>query len=112
MDIEKWKNPELVLNNCTFVTFNRGEYTKEILEEQKANLQNKLSIYEHKIVATTNLLNQINPYNLLEKGYSIIKNSDGKIINNIDNIKLDDVLRITLYNGEIVAKVEEIKIGK
>lgn len=41
MDIEKWKNPELVLNNCTFVTFNRGEYTKEILEGQKANLQNK-----------------------------------------------------------------------
>ena len=41
MDIEKWKNPELVLNNCTFVAFNRGEYTKETLEEQKVKLQNK-----------------------------------------------------------------------
>lgn len=41
MDIEKWKNPDLVLNNCTFVAFNRGEYTKEILEKQKKNLQNK-----------------------------------------------------------------------
>ena len=38
MDIEKWKNPELVLSNCTFVAFNRGEYTKEALERQKKKL--------------------------------------------------------------------------
>ncbi len=41
MDIEKWKNPELVLSNCTFVAFNRGEYNKETLEEQKKKLQDK-----------------------------------------------------------------------
>ena len=41
MDIEKWKNPELVLSNCTFVAFNRGEYTKEALERQKKKLQDK-----------------------------------------------------------------------
>ena len=41
MDIEKWKKPELVLNNCTFVAFNRGEYTKEALENQKKKLQDK-----------------------------------------------------------------------
>lgn len=41
MDIEKWKNPELVLSNCTFVAFNRGEYNKETLEGQKKKLQDK-----------------------------------------------------------------------
>ena len=41
MDIEKWKNQVLVLSNCTFVAFNRGEYTKETLEEQKKKLQDK-----------------------------------------------------------------------
>lgn len=41
MDIEKWKNPELVLSNCTFVAFNRGEYDKETLEKQKEKLQDK-----------------------------------------------------------------------
>lgn len=101
-----------ILTNFSNIIDSKLNYIEKSLTIIKANLQNKLSIYEHKIVATTNLLNQINPYNLLEKGYSIIKNSDGKIINNIDNIKLDDVLRITLYNGEIVAKVEEIKNGK
>ncbi|MEN8077489.1 nicotinate-nucleotide adenylyltransferase [Clostridioides difficile] len=41
MDIEKWRNTDLVLSNCTFVAFNRGEYTKEILEDQKIKLKNK-----------------------------------------------------------------------
>lgn len=41
MDIEKWRNTDLVLSNCTFVAFNRGEYTKEILEDQKTKLKNK-----------------------------------------------------------------------
>ena len=41
MDIEKWKNPELVLSNCAFVAFNRGEYNKETLEGQKKKLQDK-----------------------------------------------------------------------
>lgn len=47
MDIEKWSNTDLVLDNCTFVAFNRGEYTKDILEEQKIKLENK---YNAKIV--------------------------------------------------------------
>lgn len=41
MDIEKWRNTDLVLSNCVFVAFNRGEYTKEILEAQKEKLENK-----------------------------------------------------------------------
>ena len=41
MDIEKWREPEQVLKNCTFVAFNRGVYTKEILSEQKKKLEDK-----------------------------------------------------------------------
>ena len=47
MAIEKWRNTDLVLNNCTFVAFNRGEYNKSILEEQKHKLEKK---YDAKIV--------------------------------------------------------------
>ena len=34
MDIEKWKNTKEVLNNCTFVVFNRGEFNRETLKSQ------------------------------------------------------------------------------
>ena len=44
MAIEKWSNTDLVLNNCTFVAFNRGEYNKSILEEQKYKLEKKYDL--------------------------------------------------------------------
>ena len=47
MDIEKWRNTDLVLKNCTFVAFNRGEYNKDILELQKSKLEEK---YNAKII--------------------------------------------------------------
>ena len=47
MDIEKWKNPDVVLSNCVFVTFNRGQYKKEELILQKEYLEKK---YKAKIV--------------------------------------------------------------
>ena len=52
MAIEKWSNTDLVLNNCTFVAFNRGEYNKSILEEQKYKLEKK---YDAKIVILTDI---------------------------------------------------------
>ena len=45
--IEMWRNTVLVLKNCTFVAFNRGEYNKDILELQKSKLEEK---YNAKII--------------------------------------------------------------
>ena len=47
MDIEKWKNTKEVLNNCTFVVFNRGDFNRETLKSQKEYLENK---YQAEIV--------------------------------------------------------------
>ena len=41
MDIEKWKKPDEVLKKCNLVIFNRGQYTKDDLEKQKNNLEEK-----------------------------------------------------------------------
>lgn len=41
MDIEKWRNTKGVLENCIFVVFNRGEFTKEELNNQKNYLEDK-----------------------------------------------------------------------
>lgn len=41
MDIEKWRHPEIILDNCKFVVFNRGDVSKDILEEQRNNLLSK-----------------------------------------------------------------------
>lgn len=54
-------------------------------------------------------LEVLNPLSTLSRGYSIIK-KDNKVISSIKNIKLEDVITITLKDGEVVGKV--IKEGK
>ena len=49
-------------------------------------------------------LEVLNPLSTLSRGYSIIK-KDNKVISSIKNIKLDDVITITLKDGEVVGKV-------
>ena len=41
MDIEKWKNPGGIFEKCTFVVFNRGQFSREELERQKDMLEEK-----------------------------------------------------------------------
>ncbi len=72
---------------------------------------NPKKIFENKYNKYTNLINKLeilNPLNTLKRGYSITK-KEGKIINNIKNVKLKDKINITLNNGIIKAEVLQIK---
>ena len=44
IDIEKWKNPDRILNISKFVVFNRGGYNKELLQIQREKIEKK---YKH-----------------------------------------------------------------
>ena len=92
MNIEKWKNPDLVLNNCVFVAFNRGEKKKKVLEKQKNNLQNK---YNANIV----LLDVVN----LDISSSIVREriSKGKRIDFFTTKEvMDYITDNNLYRGD------------
>ena len=52
-------------------------------------------------------LNLSNPENLKKKGYSLIK-INNKIINDIKNIKEQDLINIDMYKGQIIAIVKKI----
>lgn len=39
--VDKWRNPQEVLKNCTFVVFNRGNFDKDALREKKIYLEGK-----------------------------------------------------------------------
>lgn len=52
-------------------------------------------------------LNIVNPESILKRGYSITSVSD-KIVTSTKDIKSNDRLKITLYDGEIITEVKEI----
>ena len=55
-----------------------------------------------------NSLKLLNPVNIMEKGYSLVK-VDDKIIKDSKDLKNGDKIDIRLYKGEVIAEVKEIK---
>ena len=67
----------------------------------------KMQNLEHII----NKLDVLNPMNTLKRGYSIVKKDD-KVISNIENVFVDDMINVNIKNGIINAKVVEVCNGK
>ena len=82
------------LNNYVTVL---NKYINEILTNKK-----------HLLKLDLNSLKLLNPINIMEKGYSLVR-VDDKIVKNTKDLKVNDKLNIKLYKGEVVAEVKEIK---
>lgn len=84
---EKLNNYIVVLNN----------YIKDIITKKK-----------HTYKLDLNTLKLLNPVNIMEKGYSLVKVND-RIIKESNELKVKDNIEIKLYKGEVIAEVKEIK---
>lgn len=82
------------LNNYITVL---NKYINEILINKK-----------HLLKLDLNSLKLLNPVNIMEKGYSLVK-VDDRIIKDTKDLKVNDKLNIKLYKGEVIAEVKEIK---
>ena len=82
------------LNNYITVL---NKYINEILTNKK-----------HLLKLDLNSLKLLNPVNIMEKGYSLVK-VDDRIIKDAKDLKVNDKLNIKLYKGEVIAEVKEIK---
>ena len=82
------------LNNYITVL---NKYINEILTNKK-----------HLLKLDLNSLKLLNPVNIMEKGYSLVK-VDDRIIKDTKDLKVNDKLNIKLYKGEVIAEVKEIK---
>ena len=76
---------------------------KTAMNNNLIKLVNKIDIYFNK-------LNALNPYLILNKGYSLVYKED-EIVSSIYQIKRNDILTIHLKDGMIETEVKEIKRG-
>ncbi|MDF2699316.1 MAG: xseA [Haloplasmataceae bacterium] len=92
------------------------------LNEKKQNLitlQNKLNyLYEKNYNLSfntfTNLINKLellNPLNILQKGYSIVKKENQPIVS-IENVNVGDIIDINLKDGDLKTQIIEKKVIK
>lgn len=84
---------------------------KQNLEKKQQLINNFSSIFDQlinrwqeKINSYINLLNSLNPNNILKRGYSITK-LNGKILRNAKNVQAQQIIETKLFEGSIKAKV-------
>ena len=63
------------------------------------NWQNKIKYYDK-------LLYNNNPYNILNRGFTVISSQNGELIKRIKNIDLDEKINIKFYDGLAVAQIK------
>ena len=70
------------------------------IDKKVNNFENNIKLYEHSLV-------KLNPYNLLNRGYTKIE-FDGKIINSVTDLNKDNEIHLRMKDGRISANVVEI----
>ncbi len=98
------KNPKETLKHKKEILKN---YELRLRQEILTIIQNKKHLYE----LYKSRLDSLNPLMIMDKGYSILE-VDNKIITDIKDVKIGDILTTKLKNGSIISKVTEVKDGK
>ena len=60
-----------------------------------------------KLTQSMHLLDTVSPLKTLGRGYAVIRNSNGEIINSVDRVKVDDQLIGQLADGELLLAVAD-----
>ena len=100
------------LNTCMNAVIYTAKSKLEIIENSII-FKDPSILYKDKQKKTNHLIEKLellNPLNALKRGYSITK-KDNKCITSIKDIKKDDNINVMIKDGEIKAKVMEVKNG-
>jgi len=90
--------------------FSQIEKYKQFLDEKGIQIKqiiiNKIEILKRELKGSEGKLNALNPYSILERGYSITL-KEKRIISSIKNINPNEVISTIVRDGEIRSKVQE-----
>ena len=74
--------------------------------------QRYLQTYHQHVLRLKISLEQLNPQNVLARGYAMVQNSSGKIVKNSQQLNVGESVKITLHIGEADAKIITYKSNK
>jgi exodeoxyribonuclease VII large subunit len=60
----------------------------------------------------TSVLNALSPLAMLDRGFAIVQNKDGKVITDVKQVSLNEELSIKLMRGKITAVVSSLNISE
>ncbi len=107
--IEAFQNYKSILQkNDPSKKLLENKHEIEIIKNTLKNLMEKtLSDKKQEIELIKSKLELVSPFNLLQKGYALIKNDKNQAISSVDNLKIGDNIKILLKDGEKIAQIKE-----
>ncbi len=100
-------------NNLNF--YNPINKVRDLFQEQDTLLKRlvlmmnmKVSTCKDKIENLNKAIQYLNPVNSLERGYGIVTNLNGTVINSVENISLNEKLKILIKDGILEVRVVNI----
>lgn len=95
---------------------NRIDFQMNIINNQYKELFTLISnlIYNRKnrIDSVKDQLEALNPRNIMDRGYSAISNSEGKLISSVEALKLNDTFITIMKDGSVEGVVTKIRKDK
>ena len=84
------------------------EKITDISSTLRKNMINILRSSEQTLLLSSELLDANSPHRILSKGYSILTNSKGNIVHQVDQVNINDKLNIRVSDGSIVTEITAI----
>ncbi|WP_269622173.1 exodeoxyribonuclease VII large subunit [Prochlorococcus marinus] len=112
---------EMALNQCTQIRQRLQDYCSWLIQNKKDRIierRKKLRVdlhphlllnkFKSQLVQRGKLLMAVSPYNLLKRGFSIVRNKKGRLIKTINDVKINDELTIQFNDGYTDSVVKSI----
>lgn len=87
----------------------RLDYAMSALKREICNL---VAVKKTKVQMLSHKIEVLSPLSILDRGYGILTTKDGKTLRSISQIKVGDMMEITLNDGRLSACVEEVHNGR
>ncbi len=89
---------------------NKTAHLNQLQHRMDIGLQGMLKTHHQHALRLKNSLTQLNPHNVLARGYAIVQNENGVSLVNSAQLQLNETIKITLSQGN--AKANIVEIGK
>ena len=70
-------------------------------------LGHRLKLQKSQVLGVQRRLEALNPLAILQRGYAVISQPDGKIVRSVDDVQVNDQLNVRVSDGEFTTQVTE-----
>lgn len=96
------------LKNSQFYLNGRRQELENLQSAIETDMNHRMKSLQDKLAATSAQIALQNPWNQLQKGWTITEQADGKRISSVENAKVGDSIVTIVADGKITSIVQEI----